>query len=605
MTIHPNLATFAHEDIFVMRSRFFIRVWQLLVAICFFLSSSFIASADAGVVASNDNIDTLYHKAHQSGMPEDWKIVLVKAKENNDTAYIGKAYVFYIQALNNMHFNSDTDNADEVISKEIKEALDFLHKSKQNSYYFIIYNIYIDWLFAKKSYKEAQDEAAKMYLLAMEMEHPLGGAVALRVQGQIFYKLNLYEKAVSTLKEGLKMCPSYKTDMKTYSTAQSICEWLIMSYLKLNDCKNADFYTDFYGVMLEYWKGKGWQEPTGHYDVTHLSLKAKVEVMSGNHDDAKRLLDEAKEYIRPEYPANAYEHYYEANTLLLKAERKYDEAIANVDTLLEAHSCYYPFYLRDLLVKAELLTLSGRSIEGIDCFKKYLKANDSLMRAENLRQLDKLRVQYQIEKAEDEVHDKTMYLRFASVIIILISLLLTLSVVNSRKLKAYNKIMVSRLEEYDKRASSFMPHEHDDAEPQDNTDNNGNNHISIHELMERVELYMRENHPFKNPAFNRERLAKAVKVNEKLLGDAIKETNNITVTEYINMCRLDYSRQLLSSDSIMPLKEIAEVCGFGTQRTFQRLFRDKYGMPPSQYRKIIVDANTDSPTSGDNVNNSL
>lgn len=605
MTIHPNLATFAREDIFVMRSRFFTRVWQLLVAVCFFLGSTFIASADSGVVVSNDNIDTLYHKAHQSGMPEDWKIVLVKAKENNDTAYIGKAYVFYIQALNNMHFNSDTDNADEVISKEIKEALDFLHRSKQNSYYFIIYNIYIDWLFAKRSYKEAQDEAAKMYLLAMEMEHPLGGAVALRVQGQIFYKLNLYDKAVSTLKEGLKMCPSYKTDMKTYSTAQSICEWLIMSCMKIKDYETAYFYADFYGVMLDYWKGKGWQEPTGHYDVTNLSLKAMIQVLSGNLDEAKELLDVAKNYISPEYPANAYEHYYEANALLLKAEQKYDEAIANVDTLLEAHSSYYPFYLKDLLVKAELLALSGRSVESVDSFMRYIRANDSLMRAENLRQLDKLRVQYQIEKAEDEVHDKTMYLRFASVIIILISLLLTLSVVNSRKLKAYNKIMVSRLEEYDKRASSFMPHDHDDVEPQDGADNNCNTPLSIHELMERVELYMRENNPFKNPAFNRERLAKAVKVNEKLLGDAIKETNNLTVTEYINMCRLDYSRQLLSSDSIMPLKEIAEVCGFGTQRTFQRLFRDKYGMPPSQYRKIIVDGNTDSPKSGDNVNMGL
>ena len=586
-----------------MLPRFFMHIMQLAVALFFFLNGSFISSGAENVIPGS-NIDSLYHKAHMSGMPEDWKDVLTLAKKNSDTAYIGKAYVLYIQALNNMHFNSDAEGAGEEISREIKEALDFLHKSKQNSYYFIIYNIYIDWLFAKKSYKMAQDEAAKMYLLAMEMEHPLGGAVALRVQGQIFYKLNLYDKALSTFEEGLRMCPSYKADMKTFSTAQSICEWLIMTCMELEDYKAADSYADFYGTMLGYWKTKGWEESTGHYDVTYLSLKSVSQLMLGNTDEAKRFLDEAKKYIQPQYPANAYEHYYAANAMLFKAEKKYDAAIANVDTLLHAHSSYYPLYLRDVLVKAELLALSGRPIESVDNFMRYINANDSLMKAENLRQLDELRVQYQIEKAEDEVHDKTVSLRFALAIIVLVSLLLTLSIFNSRKLKAYNKIIVSRLEEYDKRANSLMPHEYDDAQLQ-RGNKNGNDTISVHELMERVELCMRENRPFKNPAFNRERLAKAVRVNEKLLSDAIKETNGLTVTEYINMCRLDYSRQLLSSDSTMPLKEIAEICGFGTQRTFQRLFRDKYGMPPSHYRKIILDDSAESAPESDNVNSGL
>lgn len=118
--------------------------------------------------------------------------------------------------------------------------------------------------------------------------------------------------------------------------------------------------------------------------------------------------------------------------------------------------------------------------------------------------------------------------------------------------------------------------------------------ISNQEIMERVELYMRENHPFKNPAFNREKLAKAVNINERALSEAIKETNGFTVTEYINICRLDYSRQLLSSNSILPLKDIVGMCGFGTPRTFQRLFRDKYGMPPSHYRKIVMEEGADS-----------
>ena len=63
----------------------------------------------------------------------------------------------------------------------------------------------------------------------------------------------------------------------------------------------------------------------------------------------------------------------------------------------------------------------------------------------------------------------------------------------------------------------------------------------------------------------------------------------MTVVEYINMARLDYSRRLLSSPESIALKEIAEESGFGTPRTFQRQFRARYGMTPSQYRKIILE----------------
>lgn len=563
---------------------------QLFVALFFLCTNSTAALAD-GVDPLPGYLDSLFKKAHDSGSPANWKKMLQAAKETNDTAATGSAYVFYIQSLSNMQDSEKTDNIDGIIENEIKIALDFLYNTKQRSYYFIVCNIYIDWLFDNKFYDAAQKEAANMYLLAMELEHPLGGAIALRVQGQIFYKMSLFEKAFSTLKEGLKVCPSYKTDMKTYSTAQSLCEWLIMTCMELKDYKTADFYADFYGDMLNYWKNKGWEEPTGHYDVTYLSFKAMAQLSMGNMESAKMMLNEAANYIRPNFPANAYEHYYAAKCLLLQREHKYDEAIAIVDTLLNTHSYYYPFYLRDLLVKAELLSRSGHSQESIELFKSYIRGNDSLLRAENIRQLDELRIQYQVEKAEDESHDKTIYLRFASIIIILISLLLTLYIVNSRKLKAYNKVIVSRLEEYDKRAGNIMLQEHEEC-----VRNIRNNitPISNQEIMERVELYMRENHPFKNPAFNREKLAKAVNINERALSEAIKETNGFTVTEYINICRLDYSRQLLSSNSILPLKDIVGMCGFGTPRTFQRLFRDKYGMPPSHYRKIVMEEGADS-----------
>ena len=53
-----------------------------------------------------------------------------------------------------------------------------------------------------------------MYQQAKGIGQPVGMAMALRVQGQIFYKLNLYEKAYSVLREGSQTCPSYKESPK-------------------------------------------------------------------------------------------------------------------------------------------------------------------------------------------------------------------------------------------------------------------------------------------------------------------------------------------------------------------------------------------------------
>ena len=93
---------------------------------------------------------------------------------------------------------------------------------------------------------------------------------------------------------------------------------------------------------------------------------------------------------------------------------------------------------------------------------------------------------------------------------------------------------------------------------------------------------------YQNPALDRKELAKALQINERTLANALREENDQTVLEYITMYRLENARHLLSLKNPVTLKEIAEQCGFGTLRTFQRSFRDRYGMPPSQYRVAIL-----------------
>ena len=54
---------------------------------------------------------------------------------------------------------------------------------------------------------------------------------------------------------------------------------------------------------------------------------------------------------------------------------------------------------------------------------------------------------------------------------------------------------------------------------------------------------------------------------------------------YINRLRLDYSLVLLKDFKHYTIEAVAIDSGFGNVRTYQRIFRDKYGMTPMEYRK--------------------
>lgn len=553
------------------------RIRSLLIFyifLCLFICSSF---ADNNTRPANELAASI-QKAQISGMPEDWKAALRQAQSRKDTVAIGITYSSYIQSLANISPSSD-------LEQEAKEAFVFLYDTKQYVYYFALYNIYIDWMFANKSYSKAQDEATKMHLQATELNLPIGMAMALRVQGQIFYKLSLYDKAYKALSEGLEICPPYQDNLSNFATAQSICEWLFLVCVKIKEKDEIEAVSGKYNEILDYWLDKGWKDASGHCPVTAFSFQSIALLKSGDIKGAGACLDKARSYMRNDLPARAYEHYYEAAYMLSAEQKLYKEAIANIDTLLQMHRYYYPFYLKDLQVKAELLSLSGDAIQSANAYKEYIHGNDSLLRAEKIRQLDELMVQYQVEKTQQEAIQKTRSLYWAYAFISLISILLLSYALYARKLHTQNRLFVSQLEELDKLTNSLSSHVYKE-------DGGGGEQTldgSDDEVLGQIEYYLREGHPFKDPSLNREKLAKVLQINERTISNVIKERKGMTVVEYINMARLDYSRRLLSSPESIALKEIAEESGFGTPRTFQRQFRDRYGMTPSQYRKIILE----------------
>ncbi|NCU25870.1 AraC family transcriptional regulator [Candidatus Nomurabacteria bacterium] len=64
-----------------------------------------------------------------------------------------------------------------------------------------------------------------------------------------------------------------------------------------------------------------------------------------------------------------------------------------------------------------------------------------------------------------------------------------------------------------------------------------------------------------------------------------KEAIGIPPIEYINSLRIEMSKKLLEADE-MQIKQVAASVGFKTSYYFSRIFRQKTGLSPSEYRLI-------------------
>ena len=79
-------------------------------------------------------------------------------------------------------------------------------------------------------------------------------------------------------------------------------------------------------------------------------------------------------------------------------------------------------------------------------------------------------------------------------------------------------------------------------------------------------------------------LAEALRVNRYHLSHVFGEKFGMSFTCYLNNLRLELATHLLRT-SRMPVTQICAEAGFASPRTFNRVFRENYGLSPLQYRR--------------------
>lgn len=100
------------------------------------------------------------------------------------------------------------------------------------------------------------------------------------------------------------------------------------------------------------------------------------------------------------------------------------------------------------------------------------------------------------------------------------------------------------------------------------------------DLTSRIAGYIAEH--FREP-LSLDQIARSLGVSKYHLSHVFSERFRTNFNHYVNSLRLEFARELLcSSDG--EILSISLECGFNSQRTFNRVFKESFGMTPQQYR---------------------
>lgn len=476
--------------------------------------------------------------------------------------------VLTVQKLQNMN------PGDPSVVPEIEVIVDSMGKAGKDAYYFGAVNVLIDRLFADGRYAEADSLAVSMQHEAAEEADSLAMAMAKRVRAQILYKLSQSDRA---LEEALSALP-YAVDPLSsgthFGTSTSLDEWLHIIARANSDTAEMTQAGNRYAETVEQYISKNsFDDPTGHYPATALAFKAENAYLNGKTHEAQLMLDSALKYIHKDIPARAYEHFYDVRARCRAVQGDFAGAIADVDTLLRTHSCFPWFYLNDLLLKAELLSQAALHEESARTYSQYIAYHDSLSANLTDRRLKDLTLLYRSELHREERRVNTIRLLGLGSVTLLLLILLGVAYRNTLKERKRNRLLVERLHENDRTNQTIIE---TIAEPSlENREES---------LISRLDRHMMTDHPYTDPSLGRNELAEYLGITQDALAQLIRSEHDQTVHAYINSYRTEAARRLLDSEPDTTIADIASRLGFGTARTLQRAFKERFDMTPTQYR---------------------
>jgi len=530
---------------------------------------------------------------------EAMRQLIYAAEENKDTAekYIGNLleeaqkqkslfYQSFARAKRIELYYSQFDSDSIFILARQFEA--FCDEHQFLEHYFFVENTLVQRYCDQEQFTLALNKAQTVYDKAKATDNWLAVSWSLMNLGIAYSETENPDEAIRVLSEAVIIL---KQQMD--KGEKGIAIRLMESYLQMVTCyenkkdyKTMSIYSDSLQIFINQAQIERPNDDLSLYQFYTEIFKVISCSNLNNLIQAQIHLQKANQILIPGWGDNIKLVLWQASSIYFEKTGEFTKALTYSDSALNFTTGQnLGFSIKaNLLQKAVLLSEMGNYQQSAQTYAKLKEVTDSINSARYASQISELKTIYELDKTELEAAKAKLRLQTTRQILFgvgTISILLLIIVLiiwrNRNALKAKNLALYQQIKEQNRLQDEFDTHKQFHQETTQTGD----------ELFERIEKLMKNTKLFTNSELSRKSLADQLNTNETYLFESIKHNLGLTFSEYLTRLRLDYARELLSiPGSNLTIEAVAIDSGFGSRNTFHRLFRERYGLTPVEFRNF-------------------
>lgn len=496
----------------------------------------------------------------------------------------------------------------------------------------------VSYLYGLDNPNKALECANKGYSYAKENEDTLAQLNSLKVLVSIYYVQSHYTEVIIKSNDAIELA---KKCNDTESTA--------FFYMAVGSAKseidNLDDALDYLNRSIEIYQTLvGDSARWATYDNMLYALTKQVDVYASN-----RFYDKAISLIPRCLSLLDYLNHLDTTPIGLNDIRKAElmavcaKAYYGAGYTKKAQDCYEKLKLTKYSKTADGIGLgvqylvnSGQYAEALRCIKikkkhmqechssvtyYYIKvllrnefkcyynlnmyeeatrsAHENMVMADSLRAREKKDyvravkkvfadrdIQLQLIKHEQKAETSQIVILLATILVVALGLLLAISIRYNNILRRKDRANLATMEELRKLYNERTRQHTDTIAVDENEDDDEDRKMFVviyNEIITR-KLYLK-------PGFSRDDAISIVPMSMKQFS-ALFQKYSTGFVSFVNNLRLEHSLELIRSNQEYTIEGIALDSGFSNRQTFHRLFVEKYGMTPTEYKRLLNAENT-------------
>ena len=352
---------------------------------------------------------------------------------------------------------------------------------------------------------------------------------------------------------------------------------------------------DDYATHPDEYHDGTYREPSkddipSYHDFYHAQasgFKATAYAVLGDHQSARRELEA---FRQSSYGQSLDGRYYMAPTLAKLGDYAtmlaiYDEAEREILTDGDTLNAIYSNILHG---RAEAAISSGHAAQAYGYLNRYATLqrllDDSLQRSKANLYAARYHAQEQeleIQQQESEA-SRNLIIAMAAIVLALMTAGFAFYFFRQQRIiRKKNRVLVEQMRET---VSYKQKYERQDTTP-DPQEDKPLDKMSTEELLSHIRSVILREKLYLSPQFDRQAAIDYFHLPKERIGAAFShDSEHTTIADFINHCRLEYAKEQLTTNPKMTVDDIASASGFGTRRTFSRLFKERYSITPTEYR---------------------